>query len=245
MYIFTIPFNGKCKVPGAELGAIELIKNFTFEKKKDCEINILSDFENYDKKMKISKKICSLLNRKKVPIILGGDHSTTSYIFNNILNTDFKYGCIIFDAHNDYAGTNIFQYYNWNVINCIKEFISEGVLIGYRDKYVSMPKCDKFKYIEDYIWDFKEEVVKSIEGLCKHNEYIYVSIDLDVLNPCEFPGTGYQCAGGIFLRELIYFIKVIKKVAKNLIIDIVEFNPLIEKEQSLRVIKRLINEISL
>lgn len=242
--LIVIPYSGKCKVPGANLGAVEILKEIQFEKK--CwNINILSDFQNIEKIKKVNEKIYSLLEHNKIPIIIGGDHSTTAYIFHHILNTDYQYGCIIFDAHNDYANVEHDEFYNWNVINRIKDFLTEGIVIGCREHRSDMPQCSKMKYIEDSLWNLREESVKKIKELCKKNNFIYVSIDLDVLNPSEFPGTGYPCAGGIFLRELIYFIQIIKESAKNIIIDIVEFNPLIEKEQSLRVIKRLITEISL
>ena len=54
---------------------------------------------------------------------------------------------------------------------------------------------------------------------------LYISIDIDVLDPCYAPGTGYLEPAGLSTLELIYSLKKLK-ILKNLRrVDLVEVNP--------------------
>ncbi|HDK42201.1 MAG TPA: hypothetical protein ENG87_02375 [Candidatus Pacearchaeota archaeon] len=66
-----------------------------------------------------------------------------------------------------------------------------------------------------------EKILKKIDEFCKDKE-IYLSIDIDVLNPDEAPGTGYSEEGGMKLEELLEFIRNVKNVKRA---DLVEINP--------------------
>ena len=53
---------------------------------------------------------------------------------------------------------------------------------------------------------------------------IYISIDIDALDPCFAPGVGYIAPGGITSREMIYLIQRLS-LLNPVAIDIVEVNP--------------------
>jgi len=54
---------------------------------------------------------------------------------------------------------------------------------------------------------------------------LYISIDIDVIDPAFAPGTGYLEPAGFSSREFIYFIQKLK-LLKNLgAIDLTEINP--------------------
>lgn len=235
MKIYLNNRNGKCKIPGSELGPVVVAKHLLQENRGKYEFVDVHFLKNVENEV--------LFSQEDFVLILGGDHSTTAYNINNYFTNIKKWNLIIFDAHNDYSKINYEEYYNWNVINKIEDKINDGIIIGYRDKHENMPKCQKLHYIEDIDENFDREVKKYISKICNNNSNIYISIDVDVINPCEFPGTGYKCAGGIFLRELLRYINFIKQRKKELIIDIVEFNPLIEQEKSILVLDRIIKEI--
>jgi len=54
---------------------------------------------------------------------------------------------------------------------------------------------------------------------------VYVSIDIDVVDPAFAPATGYPEPGGLSSREFIYLIQRINKVKNLRAVDIVEINP--------------------
>ena len=64
---------------------------------------------------------------------------------------------------------------------------------------------------------------------------LYVSVDIDVIDPAFAPATGYPEPGGLSSREFIYLIQRINKMKNLRGIDIVEINP--EKDENNLTIK--------
>ena len=76
------PFVGNSTIPGAELGPIEIMKELQFCRRNKFSYQI---FKNTSQgKFSLEECVFGKFN-KKITLILGGDHSTTSYIFNNYL----------------------------------------------------------------------------------------------------------------------------------------------------------------
>ena len=65
----------------------------------------------------------------------------------------------------------------------------------------------------------------SVMEICRQFNELYLSIDIDVLDPSFAPGTGYLEPGGLSTRELIYFIQRIKLLKNLKRIDLTEVNP--------------------
>ncbi|MEM4368887.1 MAG: arginase family protein, partial [Candidatus Woesearchaeota archaeon] len=55
---------------------------------------------------------------------------------------------------------------------------------------------------------------------------LYVSIDIDVVDPAFAPGTGYPEPGGFSSRDLIYFLQRLRLLKNFMALDVVEINPL-------------------
>jgi len=63
-----------------------------------------------------------------------------------------------------------------------------------------------------------------------NNKDLYVSIDIDVIDPVFASATGYQESGGLTSRQFIYLIQRINKIKNLRAVDIVEINP--EKDKT-------------
>ena len=59
-------------------------------------------------------------------------------------------------------------------------------------------------------------------------ENLYISLDIDSVDPAFAPGTGCIEPGGLASRELIYFIQRLKLLKNLRMMDIVEVNPKID-----------------
>ncbi|MBS5825055.1 MAG: arginase family protein [Clostridium argentinense] len=245
MLIVNLPYIGSSKVPGSNLGFSTFLKNVIFEKDKYFKYNEFLDMTRYDD-IKMFNNCIDIINNSietgKNVLIFGGDHSTTEFIYSKVLKNKIN-NIIIFDAHNDYEKVFCGKVYNWNFINVLENYVESALFLGYRYKDENMIKCGRFIYLEDIDFLSPNYVKSILKEYCKGISTIYISIDLDVLNPIEFPGVGFKVSGGISLRELLFAIKYISKYCNQLIIDIVEFNPIVEKTISLNVINRLIKEI--
>ncbi len=65
---------------------------------------------------------------------------------------------------------------------------------------------------------------------------LYVSIDIDVIDPAFAPSTGYPEAGGLTSRQFLYLVQRIKKIRTLKSVDIVEIN---EKQDKSRATVKL------
>ena len=69
-----------------------------------------------------------------------------------------------------------------------------------------------------------------------------------MLNVSDFPGVSFPMPGGLSLVNLVYFIRQIKEIkrihGKNIIWDLVEYNPLVESTISNITLQRILTEIN-
>ncbi|WP_367007359.1 arginase family protein [Streptococcus sp. ZY19097] len=245
----NLPYKGRTKVPGSECGFINFIRNNYLERRYYLQNNFIdvSDYENNNLILDLKSKISDHYNEEDI-FIFGGDHCTTSFVFDNLIDTEKKIGIIIFDAHLD-KGDVSDGYYNWNVLNCIEDRIESGMIIGVRHDYYKVPTPRKYKIYDDIeVDENRKNILENIKECIKNFDIIYVSLDVDVLNISDFPGVSFPMPGGLSLVNLVYFIRKIKNFkkiyGKNVIWDLVEYNPLIESNISNISLQRILTEIN-
>ena len=60
---------------------------------------------------------------------------------------------------------------------------------------------------------------------------LYISLDIDIVDPVFAPSTGYQEPGGLTSRQIIYLIQRLNKIKKLKAIDIVEINEVKDRKK--------------
>src|SRR3989344_7792319 len=183
-------------------------------------------------------------------IYIGGDHSISYYVFKKFFKNNA--GILIFDAHPD-----LFQHFNkpmqtdW-LYFLIKENLIKAeniILIGIRNsdmKEISFLKDYKIKYFSmRSLFNNLQNSCDAIMELARSFSDLYISIDVDVLDPAFAPGTGYLEPGGLSTRELLYLLQRIKLLKNIRKYDLVEVNPekdinLITCKTAAKIIKELI-----
>ncbi len=211
------------------------IDNYSIDK-------VIEEVESYTKK---------LLNKKKFPIAIGGEHSLTTGIVKAF---EEDIAVVFFDAHLDYR--NIYENEKYNhacVIRRISETIDInnimvlGVRSAEKNEYIEakndglfwISSYDIIKYgIKKYFSDFKKKI---------NNKKIYLSLDIDVMDPCYAPGTGTPEPFGIKPFDLLEFIEYFSKDIIGF--DVMEVCPPYDKGESsiiaAKFIKSVIEETSL
>ncbi|MGC8478953.1 MAG: agmatinase [Candidatus Micrarchaeia archaeon] len=178
---------------------------------------------------RISKEIDILLEDSKFPIMLGGEH-TISIGAVKILSNKFgkdSFSVVHFDAHsdsrNEFMGAKVCHAC---VMARIRELCSSAISIGVR----SIDKESMENYGKDIIFmsDIRAQGVKKVlERVIKSSrEKVYISVDLDVLDPSEMPSTGTPEPDGLRFRELADMIKEIAKSKEIIGMDFVELMPI-------------------
>ena len=175
--------------------------------------------------------IFDLVSAKKIPITIGGDHSITTLILNGIYDAleSNKIALLYFDAHPDFVSST--RNYYGSVITDSSELINftKSMLIGTRAAELEELENASKKKLEiitplDVIEVGINAIIKKIISKCRASK-VYLSIDLDCMDPGVAPGVSVPAPGGLFPLDLIYMIKKISENLQVVGMDIVELCP--------------------
>lgn len=184
------------------------------------------------------------VSKRAFPLILGGDHSITYPVVKGIKrgfqanNQGGEIGILHFDSHPDIWESYVTLDNYWHgspFRNLLDEGIIKGgniVTIGDRSllsetefDYMNRNGIQLFS-ISDIWQKGMENIMRSAVAYINNRvDGIYVSIDIDVFDPCYAPGTGTPVPGGISPREMIQAIGIICESCKLVGIDMVEVAP--------------------
>ena len=196
----------------------------TLENKK------IFDFGNTSRE-DLYRLVFDIVSARKLPITIGGDHSITTLILQAIHEAfqGDKISLLYFDAHPDFVSST--RDYYGSVITDSSNYINftKSILIGTRAAEVEELENANKQKLEiitpiDIIELGINTTVKKIISKCGSSK-VYLSIDLDCMDPGVVPGVSVPAPGGLFPLDLIY---MIKKITENLHIvgmDIVELSP--------------------
>ncbi|MHA1648644.1 MAG: agmatinase [Candidatus Helarchaeota archaeon] len=174
-----------------------------------------------------------------IPITLGGDHFITYPIIRKFLQIfPHKFGIIIFDAHVDLYDKWLYKekYAHCTVFHRILELQSiekeDLLFIGTRDidyEEAEFLKNTSIKPISSHSisqGDLKALLSQRFQRLQRRGiDHVYVSIDIDVLDPIFAPGTGYPIPGGLTYRQLWKALDLLTQYFQVIGIDLVEVCP--------------------
>lgn len=158
----------------------------------------------------------------KIPVLLGGEH-TVSVASGIAFPKDVLF--ISFDAHTDlreeYEDT---KYSHACAMRRIYELGHSIIWIGARSMDKSEHEFIEQNNLPVFYAKNIEELYKKLPALVKGRK-IYISIDIDCLDPSEAPGTGTPEPGGLSYRQLLSFLETICK-EKVVGFDVVEVAPI-------------------
>nr|WP_244264649.1 agmatinase [Haloplasma contractile] len=164
-----------------------------------------------------------IVEAKKLPVMIGGEH-LLSYSPIKVLSETYEDLHIIqLDAHtdlrDDYAGEKLSHA---TVMKRAWEFVGDGRIYQFG---IRSGLKEEFKWAETHTQLNKftleglKEAVASLKG-----KPVYITIDLDVLDPSVFPGTGTPEPGGITFHDLQDAILMFRDL--NVVgADVVELSP--------------------
>lgn len=236
--ILGCPYDGSASFrPGARFGpsairraswGIETFSPYFQRDLNHCLIHDMGDLELPFGEKKISLGLIrnglgKVLSEKKFPILLGGDHLITLPIMEEMLTIYPHLHLIQIDAHTDlredYLGEPLSHS---TVMRKVLDHLGEGKLfqIGVRSGTE-----EEFKLAR------KMKSIISLEPGClsamlKHlrNQPVYITLDLDVIDPGLLPGVGTPEPGGLTFPEFIFLLKRLQ--ALHVVgFDIVELTP--------------------
>ena len=181
----------------------------------------------------ITQTVKKILKAGTFPVVIGGDHSITYPCICAF--EDFKSLDIIqIDAHLDWIDeVDGIRYANGSPMRRSMEldFTNKMVQLGIRcirsresDYNFAKSQGSQIFTRQDIRQKGVDEIVEKLSPLGN----VYVSIDIDGLDPSIAPGTGSPTVDGLLYYEVINLLKGITKKSNVVGFDIVEVNPMLD-----------------
>lgn len=179
----------------------------------------------------VYEQTSELLQKNKLVGLIGGDHSTPLGYFKAIAEKHGEFGIIQIDAHCDlreaYEG---FKYSHASIMfNALAEIpeLTKLVQVGVRDysdsekDYITNSNNRVITYFDKHIKErmYEGETWKKItdEIVANLPDKVYISFDIDGLDPKLCPNTGTPVQGGFETEQVFYLFKKILQSGRKLI----------------------------
>lgn len=185
-------------------------------------------FGNPDRALEdIEERTKEILSDGKIPCMIGGEHLVTLGAVRAVAKKYTDLNIVHFDAHadlrDDYLGVKnshaCVLHRCWDIVGDGKIF-QFGIRSGDREEFKF---AKAHTYMNKFNFDTLEETVHKIG-----QKPIYFTLDLDVLDPSEFPGTGTPEAGGVSFTQLLNAVKEVSKL--NIVgFDVNELSPVYDQ----------------
>lgn len=237
--LFGVPFDGTTSFkPGARFAPSAMredswgLESYSPYLDKDLEDLKLFDYGNLelpfgDKKnalRMIQEHVQKILEANKIPIMIGGEHLVSLAPVKALSKKYEDLNIIHFDAHTDlreeYLGESLShatvmrRIYDQVGIGKINQFCIRS---GLKEEF---EWAKKHTHLEKFTYNTLESCVKRLK-----NKPVYITIDLDVLDPAVFPGTGTPEPGGINFHHMLEIIGILSNLENVVGLDVVELSP--------------------
>lgn len=243
LVIFGAPFDSTTSYrPGTRFGPSAIrhesfgLETYSPYQDKDLEDHAIMDsgdlelcFGSSDQALKdIQGRAEQILQDGKIPLLLGGEHLVTLGSVRAAVQKYPDLHIIHFDAHTDlredYLGAKLSHAC---VIRRCHDILGDGRIhqFGIRSGERSEWKFARAGHTDLHPFNLNglEETVKALQSAP-----IYFTIDLDVLDPSCFPGTGTPEAGGVDFMQLLEAIRTV--CSENVVAaDVNELCPILDQ----------------
>ena len=237
--LFGAPFDGTTSYrPGTRFGSNAIrresygIESYSPYQDRDAAAYAFFDSGDIDIRIgdtagalrQIEERTATILKDGKIPFMLGGEHLVTLGSMRAVVNKYPDVHIVHFDAHadlrEDYLGntlshaTVLRRCYNLIGSGKIYQF---GIRSGTKEEF-------QFAREHTHMHPFNlDKVAEKIERL--KGKPVYFTLDLDVLDPSIFPGTGTPEAGGVTFEKLREACYLVAKNCNIIGLDVNELSP--------------------
>ena len=188
----------------------------------------------------IEEKVADVVDRGIFPVVIGGDHSITWPAATAVARRHGwgRLGVVHFDAHADTA-----DILDGNLASHgtpMRRLIESGAVLGRNFVQIGLrgywPPPDVFAWMREQrmtwhlmheIWErgigpvLTDAVAQAADGC----DAIYLSVDIDVLDPGTAPGTGTPEPGGMSAADLLRAVRTVALQTPIVALDVVEVSP--------------------
>jgi len=245
LVLFGAPFDSTTSYrPGTRFGpsairtesiGLETYSPYSDGDLTECKIfdsgDLILPFGSAEKALEaIYERTKNILSDGKIPFMLGGEHTVTFGAFRAVYEKYPDVHLIHFDAHTDLRDTYYGEYLSHATVikRCYdltgdKKIFHFGLRSGAKDEFVF---AQDHNTIEKHSCKTLDKVLPLL-----NDKPVYITIDLDCLDPSFFPGTGTPESGGISFMDLLESILKMSHL-KVVGMDLNELSPMYDLSQA-------------
>lgn len=208
--------------------------------------------------LELSHSVAGVLERGKLPVVLGGDHSIAIGTIAGIHESQQKkeFGVLWLDAHGDYNTPDISPSGN---IHGMSLAVSAGLgqkwfptppwpnksvdpskiaIVGARQidpeerQNLKRTGVQVFSMADIDRLGMQEVMSRAIKIVTEGTNGVHMSFDMDVVDPSDAPGVGTPVRGGITYREAHLVMEMISEAGMMRSLEVVEVNPILDQQNS-------------
>ncbi|NEQ51148.1 MAG: agmatinase [Leptolyngbya sp. SIO3F4] len=188
----------------------------------------------------IHRRTLGALRRGQIPALLGGEHSVSLGAIQAVAQQSGELGVLQIDAHMDlrkayegytYSHASVMR----NVIDSCPE-VTRLVQVGIRDyceeeQDVVESADGRIVVLRDHMIFEATDAGRSFKDLCIESvsmlpDNVYITFDIDGLDPALCPGTGTPVPGGLSFNQAVMLLQVVAESCKRVVgFDLVEVAP--------------------
>ena len=224
--VYGIPFEGTVNLrKGADTGPLDLrlasdsIETYSPWAERDLEDLALADIGDCELPRNVSpreqldaarKQIADWWRPGLIPFMLGGDHTATVPVIEVLARSFPELHILQLDAHPDTREEFLGERYNYasamaRVMDVVEpeRVFQVGMRTGSREEYLNR-RPNFYPVLAGHPVDVVRQLMPQLR---RHP--LYVTIDVDVLDPSEAPGTGSPEPGGLRVPELLEIVRML------------------------------------
>ncbi len=186
-----------------------------------------------------------MLGAGAIPAVLGGDHSVTEPAIRACAAVHGPVGVVHFDTHTDTAATVFGAELSHGTF--MRRLLEAGHVTG--ERYAQIGLRGYWPGEEDFAWqrergitslfmhDVRELGIREVVGravAAVGDGPVYLTVDVDVLDPAFVPGTGTPEPGGMTAVDLLLAVRTVATELEIVGLDVVEVIPSAHRRRRLR-----------
>jgi agmatinase len=172
--------------------------------------------------------VSQIVKDDKKPMMVGGEHLVTFPVVKALMEKHEDLHIIHLDAHTDlrdeFLGRKLSHA---TVIRRCYDILGDDRIFQFGIRSGDRHEFDFAKnghtYMQKFNFNGMDEIIDKLK-----DKPVYITIDLDVLDPSVFPGTGTPEPGGVTFNDLLDAMKKFEKLNNVVGADIVELAPMLD-----------------
>ncbi|NMP24537.1 agmatinase [Sulfobacillus harzensis] len=184
---------------------------------------------------KVQNDVALLMQRRTAPLVCGGDHSITLPVLRELAKQHGPVNLIHFDSHLDFwdeywegkkytHGTWLRRVVEEGLVDVVSQAGIRGSQYGVNDMDFAHDHNIDITFIDDFHRDGVDQTMKRILDRFSPERPLYISWDIDVVDPAFAGATGTPEVGGLTSWQAV---QVIRRLVGWRVVgmDIVEVSP--------------------